>query len=622
MASMESRWARRRRGNPAHREPVGLISAAMASPRALALTTCGLLCALAACDRSRGHAPPDPGSARAASTSSAAAPGSPLPSESSSATAPSPTSAAPSTTAPAPTTGPLPLGDPPNLALTEGQRSPGTSIEVRLLPERRPGELLDTDHLRERVPKTRAIRGSRVAGPKGVQFVPHHAFDVAGLGPAPFFVVGSATGLWLHERRSLARRARLVAAPVTALAASPDGSMLAYAVEPGNTGYIEIIRWPSLAPVARFKRWAFRLQWSTDGRWLAIASAKDRAVLYDVQSRTTHDFNTHDDVHDVAPVAGRPGVAIVAGDSNQMTLVDIVHHKELATGPDMGRDVRAAVHDPVHGRLVAGGDANSIHWYSEKAPETPLFTRTFKADIYGLACCREGDVAVVFDERALGLLDENGEFTHLVGPVGGSWSGVYSGHLALLDDGDILGELGGEVYLWKPGVSLAQATEYGRVADEVSVTRSDTVVEGVRDDGTPLMRIPGGEPALDVEGEVLGIADEVQDFVRVLASGEGTRLVTVLLDNHRSNERWQMSLVPPGAPMSPWAPMSPECAGIARFERGRDDDHWITVSWRGDVCEVTRDALALKSLNARTDPKKGRIRWDSKAARYAISPLK
>ena len=34
------------------------IERAMASSRALALTTCGLFCALAACDRSRGHAPP------------------------------------------------------------------------------------------------------------------------------------------------------------------------------------------------------------------------------------------------------------------------------------------------------------------------------------------------------------------------------------------------------------------------------------------------------------------------------------------------------------------------------------------------------------------------------------
>ena len=520
----------------------------------------------------------------------------------------------------APPSRPLELGEALDLPVRDGQRSPGTSIEVRVLPERRPGEQLDTSHLRHRVPLTRSLRGALSGTPGNVKWVPHEATDVSGLGAAPFVVVGAKTGLWLHERRSLARRARLVGVGIRALSANPDGSLLAYATDKGD---VEIIGWPSLRAVARRALWASRLHWSSDGRWLGIATSSDDAALFDAKAQRFLVVNTQDDTHDVAPLPGDAGLAVVANDSDAMQLFDVPRRKKLAEGRSTGRDLIAAAYDPGRREIIVGGDANSIEWYDEKDLSTPRRSRTFDADIYGLVCCRQGHLVVAFDERALALLSPSGETRALVGPLDG-WSGTYSGRAALLDDDRVMAVLGGEAFVWEPGVSMTQAIEYGRryegPSDDhvLSVTADDIVALAVRDPGTTIVRVRKGAPALDVEAEAIGSTDVFAAHVSVTAAPDGARVVQVL-DSHSSPPRSELALLSRGGALSEWMKAPAACGkAVKKLWRGRDEAHWVMMMWDGSSCEIAREPLGVQPLDLTVNPKRGSIRWDGKKQRYVV----
>jgi len=513
----------------------------------------------------------------------------------------------------------LELGDAPELPVRDGQRSSGTSIEVRALPDRRPGYALDTTNLRERVPLTRSFRGALLGTPGKLKFVPHEATDVAGLGATPFVLIGAETGLWLHERGSLARRAHLTDVGIRALATNPAGDLLAYATGKGD---VEIIAWPSLKLVARKAQWASRLHWSSDGRWLGIATWTDYALLFDAKNKRFITVNTHDDTHDVAPLPGDEGLAIVANDSNALQLYDMLQDKMIAQGQDSGRDLISAAYDPTRRQLIVGGNDNSIYWYNQDTPTIPHTRKTFEADIYGLVCCRKGSLVVAFDERALALLEPSGEIETLVGPLNG-WAGTYSGRVALLDDGQIMAVLGGEAFLWNPKTSFVQASEYGRMYqgpsedDAFSVTTEDIVMRVVRDSGTTIARVRNDKPAMDVEAEPIGSTDVFVANVFVTAAPDGVRIVQVLDLQFSSPPRAEFALLPRGGQLSAWKTAPTECRkSVKRMERGRDDAHWVLVLWDGSLCEVSRDPFDVKALELKVDPKQGRIQWDAKKNQY------
>lgn len=533
--------------------------------------------------------------------------------------APAPIATASAAASNLPASKPIELGEAPELPVKDGQRSSGTSIAVRVLPDRRPGEVLDTKNLRERVPLTRSFRGALVGTPGKVKFVPHEAKDVAGLGAAPFVLVGAATGLWLHERHSLARRARLTEVGIRAVATNPAGDLVALATEKGD---VEIVAWPSLNLVARKAQWATRLHWSSDGRWLGIATWTDDAVLFDSKTKRFITVNTHDDTHDVAPLPGGEGLAIVANDSNALQLYDMLQGKMVAEGKDSGRDLISAAYDPARRQLIVGGNANSIYWYDQANLATPRVIKTFEADIYGLQCCHKGNLAVAFDERALALLNPSGEMETLVGPLNG-WAGTYSGRIALLDDEQILAVLGGEVYLWNPNVSFSQATDYGRMYlgprdDAVySITSDDIVMPVVRDSGTTIARAPNGAPTMDIEAEALGHTNVFAAYVVVTAAPDGVRIVQALDNHHIPKPRFDFALLPRGGKLSEWKTAPEECRkGVKVMERGRDDAHWVLILHDGSSCEVSREPFDVKPLELKVDPKKGRVRWDAKKNQY------
>lgn len=513
---------------------------------------------------------------------------------------------------------PLELGEAPELPVRDGQRSSGTSIEVTAMPDRRPGALLDMTNLRERVPLTRAVRGALVGAPGKVKFEPHEAEDVAGLGATPFVLVGASTGLWLHERKSLARRARLMGVGIRAAATNPAGDVVAYATEKGD---VEIVAWPSLKLVARKAQWATRLHWSSDGRWLGIATWTDNAVLFDTKTKRFITVNTQDDTHDVAPLPGEEGLAIVANDSNALQLYDMPHGKMIAEGQSSGRDLISAAYDPVRKQLIVGGNANSIHWYDQYKPTVPRVRQTFEADIYGLLCCHKGNLVVAFDERALALLDGNGKIESLVGPLNG-WAGTYSGRIALLDDEQILAVLGGEVFLWNPKVSFAQAVDYARMyggptgESNYSETSDDIVMRVVRDPGTTIARVSRGKPTMDIEAEVLGHTDAFAAHVGFAAAPDGTRIVQIL-DNFGGHDRFEFALLPRGGALTEWKAAPAGCRkGIKFMERGSDETHWVLTAGDGSVCEVSGKPFEVKALALTVDAKKGRAQWDAEKNQY------
>lgn len=518
-----------------------------------------------------------------------------------------------------PASTPIELDTAPELPVRDGQRSSGTSIEVRVFSDRRPGTVLDTKNLRERVPLTRSFRGALVGTPGNVKFVPHEATDVAGLGSAPFVLIGSGTGLWLHERRSLARRARLTGVGIRAVSTNPAGTLLAYATDNGD---VEVVAWPSLTLVARKKQWAARLHWSNDGRWLGIATWTDDAVLFDPNTKKFITVNTHDDTHDVAPLPGEAGLAIVANDSNAMQLFDMLHGKMVAEGQDSGRDLISAAYDHVRKQIIVGGNANTIHWYNEAKPITPHTIKLFEADIYSLQCCRKGNLVVAFDERALALLSPSGEMESLVGPLNG-WAGTYSGRLARLDDEQIMAVLGGEVFVWNPDVSFSQATDYGRMyhgpdADSVySITADDIVMPVVRDSGTTIARVPKGPPAIDVEAQALGHTEVFAAHVVITAAPDGVRIVQALDNHHIPTAVFDLALLPRKGTLSEWKSAPAGCRNsIKKLERGRDEAHWVMMMEDGSLCEVSRDPFEVRPLELKVDPKKGLVKWDGKTNQY------
>ena len=138
-------------------------------------------------------------------------------------------------------------------------------------------------------------------------------------------VVEANTGIWSHDPVTLARGARIVAAPVLAMAASPDGRYLAYASGGAGSSVAElhVISYPDGKSVATFHGVDLprRLRFSPDGKRLVIASRSAETVtLADIASRSVRRYDTDDDVNDAIALPGEGDLVAYANDGDEAVI--------------------------------------------------------------------------------------------------------------------------------------------------------------------------------------------------------------------------------------------------------------------------------------------------------------
>jgi transcriptional regulator with XRE-family HTH domain len=144
-------------------------------------------------------------------------------------------------------------------------------------------------------------------------------------------------------------------------------------------------------------------------------------------------------------------------------------------------------------------------------------------------------------------------------------------------------------------LALIQAELERRGIDaQVSITAQVTVAKAIRDNGTPIVRIRHGEPALDVTSEVVGTTTESRDYVQIVAAADGVRAIHRISNYHQATEHSELALLLPNRPLGEWVPYPRECGeNLIHFRTGRDPAQWII----NGACEVTREPLAVQLAN-------------------------
>lgn len=481
-------------------------------------------------------------------------------------------------------------------------------------------------HLDSRLP----IRGALQTQLGRTVFVPHTAEAAAPVGDGSSFVVAGATGVWLHDTKTLAKRSRLVAGPVRDVTAPPDGSRFAYALA---SGYVRVVEYPSLKQLAAATiDVPVRIRFSADGKRVVSGSESDDVTLLDVATGKATEFDTDDDVNDVFPMPDRPDEIAYAGDDDEFAIADVVKGRKvfssepLVEGWRSGRpffsmrDQQAVSYDPMTKVLLGGGDDNKL-WRVDDLRGSPTLRAPieFGGNVVEIACCAgqtpaERAAYVALDDLRVQAVALDGRLGPEFGPLVGS-VGSFKIRITLLPSGEVLVAPQRALFRWDPRTGEAlRSTDYAAVSTlGASVLDADTVYV-LCDGGTCFVhRASHAKPSPDVETSILG---ELQGsgMRAVLPFDDGTRAIVTTKDN-----KIRLVYLPSGGALEAPIDTAFDASFNGRYAKKDGTTHGY-VEPTGEVYEITSSPRGMRKVGtAGAGGPVTALAWDGATKRWRVT---
>ncbi|MDC3954910.1 WD40 repeat domain-containing protein [Polyangium jinanense] len=473
------------------------------------------------------------------------------------------------------------------------------------------------------------IRGAIQAQAGKTVFVPHTAEAAAPVGDGSSFVVAGATGIWLHDTKTLAKRSRLVSTRAIDVTAPPDGTRFAYSSPDGT---VRVVAYPSLKQLAAATiDVPVRIRFSADGQRVVSGSESDDVTLLDVATGKTTEFDTDDDVNDVFPMPDRPSEIAYAGDDDEFAIADVSKGRKVFSSEPLVegwrssrsfftmRDQQAVAFDPVTKVLLGGGDDNML-WRVDDLRGSPSIRAPIElgGNVVEIACCAgqtaaERTAYVAVDDLQVRAVALDGRAGPQFGPLVGS-VGSFKIRIALLPSGDVIIAPQRALFRWDPrsGESLRSADYAAPSTLGASVLDADTVYV-LCDGGTCMVhRATHGAPAPDVETKILGELP-----------GGGTRSILPFDDGTRAlvttkEDKIRLVYLAPGGGLE--APIdTPAEASLGGHYAKRDGKTHGYVDAAGEVYEITASPRGARKVG--TAGGSGPVTsfdWDAATRRWRV----
>jgi hypothetical protein len=361
---------------------------------------------------------------------------------------------------------PLPRWAPP-----EGASAPRLVPEVIADPEL--GRCVEAEALLVASPAAAPVIGALRGEGRERRFSLHEVRDVALIGDGPFLLAAGASGVFLHDALTLARRARLLAEPARAVAASADGRRAAALLERGASrsrdatrskgaaNELVIFDPSTLEVIARLDDAPpGRLRFSPDGAQLVVASPDGQLFVWREGRATPYVLATAGAIADAAFAPAHPDLLAYVGERNEVQFRDLASGERVAQsgGPTLRsrRDLNAVAYVPSAGLTVAGGDDDRVHVYrgmlGERAEE--IASVELEGNVEAIACCNDARFAAGTDEGQIQWFDAT-EPTRRLGPLVPGLLGDPI-RLALYGD-DVLGAYFGQLFRWTADGAVVRA---------------------------------------------------------------------------------------------------------------------------------------------------------------------
>jgi len=475
------------------------------------------------------------------------------------------------------------------------------------------------------------IRGSLlVQSPGKTAFVAHTAQNAVPVGDGSSFVVAGATGLWLHDSKSLAKQRRLVAGPIHDVASSPDGQRIAVFFAARQ---LRIAMYPALTPlVTTGTDVPVRMRFSADGQRLALGSESDTVTLVDIAAGgTLKVIDTEEDVNDVFPMPDKSDEVAYASDDDEVVVLDMSSKNRVFSSEQhvkswrdsnkpffVMRDQLAVAYDSVTDTLLGGGDDNML-WRFSHFRKTPKLEKPLElaGNIVDMACCAGRTAAdraifVAFDDvqvRAVGL---DGRLGPTFGPFSPSplWRPI---RISLLPSGDVLVAAKPGLFRWEPRTGKTwQSNDYPAPLPMVNAVDADTVYVPFDGEGCVVHRVSHGATAVaDIETSIIG---ELPSSVlqTILSFSTGLRAIVVTRDN-----ALQMAYLPVGEALEPL--LNTKVTPGGHFAK-RDSSLHGYVDPSGKVYEIAAVPRGMRQVGMALG--KGTIvslAWETASSKWRVS---
>lgn len=479
--------------------------------------------------------------------------------------------------------------------------------------------------------KRTAIRGSLLPmmGKNKTTFLAHQAVNAASVGRGEAFVVAASTGLWEHDTHNLAKIQRLVAEPIHDVAASPDGSHVAYALADGR---IRIFSYPDLTSILRFKAPVpNRMRFSADGKRLALGSSSDTVTLIDVApGAVALEIDTSEDVNDVFPMPDKREEVAYASDDDEVVVLNMKTETRVFGSEPLVmewrnkkkpffvmRDQTAVAYDSITDTLLAGGDDNMFwrfsHFRTTPKVEAPV---ELNGNVIEFACCAGRTAAdraafVSLDTTEVRAISLSGKLGPSFKPASGNYT-YRNTRISLLPSGDVLVVPTMTVLRWEPRSGTTwQSRDYQAVMPISNSTDEDTVFVPCDRDGCVVHRVNHGPVAVaDVETAIVGelpqcAAPTILEFATGLRAIVVTREGTLQMAYLPANGSLEVLINTKVAPGGKWAK--------------RDSAMHGYVDSSGRVYEIAAVPRGMREIGRALG--KGDIfslRWDAGASKWAV----
>ncbi len=478
--------------------------------------------------------------------------------------------------------------------------------------------------------KRAPIRGSLMVHGKGkTTFVPHAAKNAVPVGDGSKFVVAASTGLWLHDTQDLSKRNRLVSEPVLDVAASPDGTHIAYAFSDGR---LRIVAYPQLASVLSVNvDMPVRMRFSSDGRRLALGSESDTVTLVEVTpSAIPKVLDTDEDVNDVYPMPDKPNEVAYASDDDEVVVVDMSASNRVFASEQLVlswrnskknlhvmRDQLTVAFDSLTGTLLGGGDDNMFwrfsHLRTSPKVEDPI---ELGGNVVDIACCAGRTVAdraafVAVDNAQVRAIGLDGRLGPTFGPLADS---VISRpiRISLLPSGDVLVIPMSTLFRWEPRTgNVLQSNDYVSSLPMTNVVDADTIYVQCEADGCVVHRVEHGpKPVADIETTIAGELPAA-NLQTILSFASGLRAIVV-----SRGGKLQLAYLPVGGAPEPLLDTKVSAGG--HFARKDFGTHGY-VDPSGRVYEIAAAPRGMKEIGMAIG--KGEVvgfAWDKTSSKWRI----
>lgn len=481
------------------------------------------------------------------------------------------------------------------------------------------------------------IRGSLIeVGPGKTQFVINQALTIAPIGGGTLFVVHASTGIWLHETKTLTRLARIVPPPILEMAASPDGTQIAFGVGDALASQVElrVIGYPDLtvrAASSGVDR-PHRMRFSPGGDRVVVASYEDTITLIDARTGAAQSYDTGQDVNDAIVMPDRPDEVAYASDEDEIVVYDIKAGRKVfgsealiddyqarRGGIFIERDQTAIACDPSTLRLIGGGDDNKIWRFDGLRSGSPTLLNPIdlNGNIREILCCSGGSYAVALDSLAVHLVSPTGALGPSFGPLMSSVEHAEI-RIALGPNGSVLIAAEGQAMRWDPATrSALRSPDYAAAPiDARSALDADSVF--VTCDGTKCAVarvVHAPTPAAEVEAAPVGDAP-LSGISSLLDFQDGSRALVGVMPG-----KLRVVFLPRGGALE--APMDHPGVGVGgSFAASSDKLAHGYLDRSGQVVEI-RSTPRRVALVGRTPPgfSDGLLEWDDSGKRWKVRAL-